>query len=200
MKRDSSQRDVRSRIRNFVILGLKNLGLTESFLLRASRMARCPLPTTSLGHIDYGEMPVSQWVWLCRFLYLPLDPSSGQWLTNIQQYHAGQAIMEGRFTLPRTAKVTKLLKGYLERERSDIRFQKESYGDPLLTRMMAERRSKVKERRTLRRRNLKRYTSLRRQCAAVALLARGQRVGRASNRSISAIKAKSSQLGPHPTH
>lgn len=168
MKRDSSQKEVRFRLRNFVSLGLKNLGLTEAFLIEASHIARCPLPTTSLGHIDYGDMPASHWVWLCRFLYLPLDPSTGQWSTSIQRYDAGQAIMEGRFVLPRTARVMKLLKGYIERERSDVRFQKESYGDPLLTRMIGERRSKVKKRRTLRRKNQKRYTSLRHQYVAIS--------------------------------
>lgn len=160
MKDDSNRKGASVRIRSAVILGLKNLGLTESFLIRASRADRCLLPTTRLGHIDYANIPISQWVWLCRLLYLPLDPSSSQWMTNLQQHYVGQAIMEGRFVLPRTRSVTRLLKRFIERERSDVRFQKESYGDPLLTRMISQRRLKVKERRMLRRANQKRYAHL----------------------------------------
>ena len=74
-------------------------------------------------------------------------------LRTYQRNHACVAILEGRFVLPMTEEARTLLSEFLQQEKTSIRYNKTAYGSPLLERVIAERRKKVKARRMMRLQN-----------------------------------------------
>ena len=141
------------RLKTCVLQALRNLGVSESYLISTMTTYNHKSALNRRGVLNFQNISVSDWIWLCEFLYMPIDPIADEWMRAYQRNHACAAILEGRFILPMTEEVRILLGEFLRQEKTSIRFNKKQYGSPLLERVIAERRKEVKGRRMMRLQN-----------------------------------------------
>lgn len=143
-------------------LALHELGLNENFLLRAFVAAK-GRPKFKDGEWDIGAVDVTEWIWICKKLYLSVDCVSTGYFRMSHRHWVGQAILEGAYVLPMTDQARRLFREYLGIQRYEIRSQKSYYGPELRLKVAKGRREEAKLRRIMRRKNLKTAVPARRK-------------------------------------
>ncbi|MGK5083506.1 hypothetical protein WDW37_09390 [Bdellovibrionota bacterium FG-1] len=143
-------------------LALHELGLNENFFLRAFIAAKGK-PKIKDGEWDIGAVGVTEWIWICKKLYLPLDCISIGYSRMWHRAWVGRAILEGAYVLPWTDQARSLFREYIAIERRSIRDQKNHYGRELLRKVIGGRREEAKARRMMRKQNLRTGESARKK-------------------------------------
>ena len=143
-------------------LALHELGLNENFLLRAFVAAKGK-PKFRNGEWDIGAVDVTEWIWICKKLYLPVDCISMGYFRMGHRHWVGEAILEGAYVFPMTDQAQSLFREYIGIQRNEIRSKKDHYGPELRLKIAKGRREEAKLRRIMRRQNLKTAVPARRK-------------------------------------
>jgi len=106
------------RFADTVNVGIKELGLTETFLIEAFKAKGNPISGVENGRINFLKIPVCQWVEVCQFL-LVYEPSEDLDLRKTLVENVGQAILNGTFSLPITSEVRNLFEEYINSDKAN---------------------------------------------------------------------------------
>ena len=143
-------------------LALHELGLNENFLLRCFISAKGK-PKFEDGEWDIGAVDVTEWIWICKKVYLPVDCISMGYSRICHRQWVGQAILDGAYVFPMTDQAQGLFREYIAIQRRSIGEQKNHYGSELRLKIALGRREEAKLRRVMRRKNLETAVPARRK-------------------------------------
>ena len=139
---------------SIINLALHELGLNEVFFLKAFIAAKGN-PKITNGEWNIGKVDVTEWIWICKTLYLPMDCISMGYFRMCHRAWVGEAVLEGAYVLPWTDQARSIFREYISIQRRSIRDQKNHYGPELLRKICNGRREEARLRRVMRKQNLR---------------------------------------------